>query len=117
MVPPDISMEVDGTDEIRKAVRLMRKMGADCIKLMANGLSVNSPELSAKEMRCAVDVAHDAGLRVATHASVWKAVENALEAGVDTIEHGYTLNEGPDRKNAATGNGSGAYIWNRTSSS
>ena len=91
---PDISMEVDGTDEIRKAVRLMRKMGADCIKLMANGLSVNSPELSAKEMRCAVDVAHDAGLRVATHASVWKAVENALEAGVDTIEHGYTLNEG-----------------------
>ena len=39
---PGISMEVDGEDEIRKAVRLMRKMGADCIKLMGNGLSVNS---------------------------------------------------------------------------
>ena len=90
---PGISMEVDGEDEIRKAVRLMRKMGADCIKLMGNGLSVNSPELNVAEMKTAVETAHDAGMKVAVHASVWKAVENAVEAGVDTIEHAYTLNE------------------------
>ena len=44
-------------------------------------------------MKTAVETAHDAGMKVAVHASVWKAVENAVEAGVDTIEHAYTLNE------------------------
>jgi imidazolonepropionase-like amidohydrolase len=88
----DISMEVDGPAEVVKAVRELRKIGANCIKLMANGLSVNSPELTAQEMRAAVETAHDAGMKVASHASVWSAVENALDAGVDTLEHGYTLN-------------------------
>ncbi len=90
---PGISYEIDGAEEARKAVRLMRKMGADCIKLMANGLSVNSPELNFDEMHSAVETAHDAGLKVAAHASVWRAVENAIAAGVDTLEHGYTLDE------------------------
>ena len=88
-----ISMEVDSPDEARKAVRQMRKAGADFIKLMANGLSVNSPELTEAEMRAAVETAHDAEMKVAAHASVWRAVDNALAAGVDTIEHGYTLSE------------------------
>jgi imidazolonepropionase-like amidohydrolase len=88
-----MSLEVDSPDQARKAVRQMRKAGADFIKLMANGLSVNSPELTAAEMRAAVEAAHDAEMKVAAHASVWRAVENALAAGVDTIEHGYTLTE------------------------
>ncbi|MBN1314943.1 MAG: amidohydrolase family protein [Anaerolineales bacterium] len=87
------NLEVDSPDEARKAVRQMRKAGADFIKLMANGLSVNSPELTVAEMRAAVEAAHNAEKKVAAHASVWQAVENALAAGVDTIEHGYTLNE------------------------
>jgi imidazolonepropionase-like amidohydrolase len=93
-----MSLEVDSPDEARKAVRQLRKAGADYIKLMANGLSVNSPELTEAEMRAAVEAAHDAEMKVAAHASVWRAVDNALAAGVDTIEHGYTLSE----KNVAT---------------
>jgi imidazolonepropionase-like amidohydrolase len=88
-----MSLEVDSPDEARKAARRMRKEGADCIKLMANGLSMEAPELSAEEMRAAVEVAHDHGMKVACHASVWRAVDNAIQAGVDTIDHGYTLNE------------------------
>ena len=88
-----MGVEVDSPDEARKLARQNLKAGADCLKLMANGLSVNSPELTAEEMKAAVDVAHDAGKKVGAHASVWRAVENALAAGVDTIEHGYTINQ------------------------
>jgi imidazolonepropionase-like amidohydrolase len=91
--PVSISFEVDSPDEARKAVRKMRKLGANCIKLMANGLSVNSPELTEAEMRAAVDAAHDADMKVACHASVWPAVERAVAAGVDSIDHGFTLSD------------------------
>jgi len=89
----DFALEVDSPDEARKAARQMIKAGADVVKLAASGLTLNSPELTAAEMRAAVEAAHDAGIKVAAHASVWRGVENALAAGVDTIEHGYTLNE------------------------
>lgn len=89
----NFALEVDSPDETRKAARQMIKAGADVVKLAASGLTLNSPELTAAEMRAAVEVAHDAGIKVAAHASVWRGVENALAAGVDTIEHGYTLNE------------------------
>jgi len=89
----DFALQVDSPGEARKAARQMIKDGADCLKLAANGLTLDSPELTAAEMRAAVEAAHDAGIRVAAHASVWRGVENALAAGVDTIEHGYTLNK------------------------
>ena len=98
-----MGVEVDSPDEVRKLARRNLKAGAECLKLMANGLSVNSPELSAPEMRAAVEVAHDAGLKVAAHASVWRAVENALVAGVDTIEHGYTIDAAMAERMVAQG--------------
>ncbi len=88
-----MGVEVDGPDEARKLARQNLKAGADWLKLMANGNTVNSPELTAEEMKAAVDVAHDAGAKVGAHASVWRAVDNVLRAGVDTIEHGYTINQ------------------------
>jgi imidazolonepropionase-like amidohydrolase len=88
----ELGVEVDSPDEARKAARQLIKEGVDCLKLAANGLGMDEPELTEPEMRAAVDAAHNAGIRVAAHASVWRGVENALQAGVDTIEHGCTIN-------------------------
>ena len=52
-----------------------------------------SPELQPESMRVVCDVAHDTGRRVATHCHGGKGVEAALDAGVDTLEHGRFLTD------------------------
>lgn len=92
-----LGSEVDGADEVRKAVRQELKRGADCIKLMASGgvygarEEVGNPQLTVEEMRAGVDEAHKAGRKVTAHAYSSAAVANALAAGVDCLEHGSFL--------------------------
>lgn len=82
----------DGVDELRLAVREQIAAGARVIKLMATG-GISSPgdpglpQLTVEEMSVAVEEAHKAGLTVAAHAHAADGIANAIEAGVDTIEH------------------------------
>jgi imidazolonepropionase-like amidohydrolase len=84
--------EVDGVEEMVKAVRQSFKVGADFIKVMATGggtpgtypefASFSVPELSA-----AVETAHRIGKTVAAHCRGIPGICNAIEAGIDHIEH------------------------------
>src|SRR2546428_10469425 len=47
------------------------------------------------ELRAAVDAAHALGRRVAAHAHGIDGIRRAVDAGVDTIEHGTHLHEAP----------------------
>jgi imidazolonepropionase-like amidohydrolase len=95
-------IEVDGPDEARKAARKQIKAGADFIKMMASGgvgitregEEPSQPELTVAEMAAAIEAAHAAGLRTAAHADGVPGIRNALEAGIDCIEHGIYL--GPE---------------------
>ena len=95
----NLGLEVDGPHEARKGVRTMLRAGVDLIKLMATGgvytegEEPGSPQLTVEEMQAAVEEAHKAGRKVAAHAEGLQGILNALEAGVDTIEHGNFLNE------------------------
>ena len=54
----------------------------------------NNPyHYSIEEFRAAVDEAHRAGIPVAVHVYAGDALENAIEAGVDSIEHGFDLTD------------------------
>lgn len=94
--------EADGPWEMRGAVRKQLRRGADYIKVMAGGArSVlrEDPEpaqLTKKEIDAVVDESHRLGLRVASHAEGIGAVRLAVEAGVDTIEHGLALHRAPE---------------------
>ncbi|HEX4508054.1 MAG TPA: amidohydrolase family protein [Alphaproteobacteria bacterium] len=83
----------DGVDAIRKKVREVHKYGADLIKLCATGGvlsagdSVGAQQLTYDEMKAAVDEAHMLGLKVAAHAHGTAGINDAIRAGVDTIEH------------------------------
>ena len=89
-----LGREADGAEAVRHAVRSELKAGATCIKLMASGgvyghaEEPGSPQLTVEEMRAGVEEAHKAGRKVAAHAYSVAAIGNALEAGVDSIEHG-----------------------------
>ena len=85
---------VNGPDEIRKAVRFEVKNGADVIKAAVSGgvLSlvdeVDTPQLTPAEMAALVDESHRLRKKVAVHCHGDQAAREAIEAGVDSIEHG-----------------------------
>jgi imidazolonepropionase-like amidohydrolase len=87
----------DGPDAIRKAVRFQIKNGADVIKAAVSGgvLSmhdeVDVPQLTPAEMAALVDETHRLRKKVAVHCHGDQAAKDAIEAGVDSIEHGSFL--------------------------
>lgn len=92
-------IEVDGADEARKAARAQIKRGADLLKIMATGggqskgMKAGVPQLNYEEIRAIVEEAHHAGIHTAAHAQGKEGVMNCLRAGVDSIEHGVTLDD------------------------
>lgn len=92
--------EADGPNEVCKAVREQFKGGADCIKIMSGGGFANYPEedpnnteFSIEEIKAAVNEAHKRERLITAHAISNKAIKNAILAGVDTIEHGFMIDE------------------------
>jgi imidazolonepropionase-like amidohydrolase len=91
---------VDGADNIRHAVREQVKYGADWIKFyadrryyMKDGVLRSWVNFTDEEMQAMVSEAHRLGHRVAAHAMGRDGIDAALKAGVDSIEHGYGLDE------------------------
>src|SRR5580658_1809391 len=88
-----------GPEECREAVRYQLKWGADVIKIAASGgvLSetdpVDVPQLTPEEMAAIVSEAHKWRRKVAAHCHGDTAARLAIEAGVDSIEHGSFLTE------------------------
>lgn len=91
--------ECDGVDDVRKAAREQLKMGADVIKIMATGgvmtpgVEPGSPQLTMEEIKVAVEEAHKAGKKTATHAQGTVGIKNAVLAGIDSVEHGIFLDD------------------------
>ena len=93
---------VDGVENARKAVREQIAHGADWIKVYADrsyflakdGSLSSIPTFTPEEMKAIVDEAHRLGHKVAAHAMARPGIENAVNAGVDTIEHGIAI---PDK--------------------
>jgi imidazolonepropionase-like amidohydrolase len=87
----------DGAAACAAAVRKQIKYGADVIKISASGgvLSladaVDVPQMTLAEMQAVVVEAHRLGRKVAAHCHGDAAAKVALEAGVDSLEHGSFL--------------------------
>lgn len=98
---------VDGPDAVRRATREQIRRGATQVKLMASGgvMSPNDPidslQFSVEEMRAAVDEARAFGKYVMAHCHTSGAMQNALEAGVRSLEHASVLDEATAKRAAA----------------
>ncbi|HEX8456655.1 MAG TPA: amidohydrolase family protein [Pyrinomonadaceae bacterium] len=79
---------VSGVEEARRAVRQAFYDGADLIKVIVN---TGPRVLSLEEMKVIVEEAHRVNRKVAAHAIGDAATRIAAEAGVDSIEHAYTI--------------------------
>ena len=87
----------DGAEECRRTTRDMIFAGADWVKLCTTGgvgSRVGGPlvqQFTLPEVRAIVETAHAAGKPVMWHAYGGTGMDIALEAGVDSIEHGAAL--------------------------
>jgi len=95
----EMGREADGVFETRKAAREQLKAGVDIVKIMATGgvmtrgVEPGSPQLTMEEIRAAVEEAHKASRKTATHAQGTVGIKNAIKAGIDSIEHGFFLDQ------------------------
>lgn len=85
-----IAAECDGEWEIRKAIRLQFREGADWIKILTSE-GYRGEELTQHELDAAVDECHRMGRKCAAHAGYPPSVAMCIRAGFDTIEHGTYL--------------------------
>lgn len=89
----------DGPWEIKRAVRDEILNGADWIKLMITGGAGTSTERMEDQQMCreeifaGVEEAHARGKRAFGHLSVASAIQDAIDAGIDSVEHGIYLDE------------------------
>ncbi|MFF4244676.1 amidohydrolase family protein [Streptomyces sp. NPDC001822] len=86
--------ETEGADALRAAVRERHARGCAVIKIMASGGTMtpdsvppHASQYTLEDLRAVVDEAHRLGLPVAAHAHGGQAIKDALEAGVDSLEH------------------------------
>ncbi|HLU75630.1 MAG TPA: amidohydrolase family protein [Nonomuraea sp.] len=91
------TLECDGADGFRRGVRAQLKAGADLIKVMISGgiagehEAIDTPQLFADEMAAAIETAHAWGRKVTAHAGPAAVIAQAVELGLDCVEHGYQL--------------------------
>ena len=106
LVPHDPALPTgvaNGIEDVRRVVRTMIRAGADVIKCATTGGASSraghgpsDPAFNLDEMRALVDEAHAQGRKVMCHALGGSGLRLALEAGVDSIEHGCYLDEDPE---------------------
>ena len=93
----DDTLECDGADAFARGVRSQLKAGADLIKLMISGgiagenEQITTPQLTRDEMAAAISTAHAWGRKVTAHAGPAAIIAEAVELGLDCVEHGYEL--------------------------
>ncbi len=85
---------VDTPEQARIRVREHKRRGADLIKIMPSGGIASTGDdprqqlMTDAEMQTAVETAHSLGMKVAAHIYPAAAIEAAVRAGVDSVEHG-----------------------------
>ncbi len=98
-IPRKPDRTADGPDQVRRAVRERVRAGADFIKICTSGGVVSLADrpdwrnYTLEEVEAICDEAHALGRRVMAHAEGRTGVKNAIEGGVDTLEHGYFIDE------------------------
>jgi imidazolonepropionase-like amidohydrolase len=89
----------DGPWQARKKVREVIKYGADLIKICASGGvlskgdSPGAEQYTLEEMKAIADEAHKLGRKVAAHAHGTQAIKDAIQAGIDSVEHASLIDE------------------------
>ncbi|WP_217541458.1 metal-dependent hydrolase family protein [Vibrio metschnikovii] len=99
----------DSPDEVRQHVREQLALGASQIKLMAGGGAssfydpIDVTQYSVAEIRAATEAAENWGTYVTVHAYTPRSINQAIDGGVKSIEHGQLIDEKTAKRMAKEG--------------
>lgn len=89
---------IENAAEAATQIAELKNEGVDQLKVVNSGIvsfkqfgTVGPPQFTREELTFMVNQAHALGLKVMAHASSREAVDTAIQAGVDSVEHGYFL--------------------------
>jgi len=91
------TVECDGPDGFVRGTREQIRAGADLIKVMISGgiaganETMDTAPLRPEELAAVIATAHAWGRKVTAHAGPAAVIEQAVELGLDCVEHGYQL--------------------------
>lgn len=95
-----LGQPVDNADEACRMIDDLCKKNADFIKIILTGImsfehfgEADPAQFSPAELTKMIDHAHALGLKTMVHVNTPPAIEMAIEAGADTIEHGYCIDD------------------------
>jgi imidazolonepropionase-like amidohydrolase len=110
---PSGVMTCDGPEDCRRVIREQVSYGVDWIKVYAtagygthvtdDGYIDGGRNWTNEEFGAIVDEAHARGVRVAAHATTLTGTDQAIDAGVDTIEHAHSIRPAQARRLATAG--------------
>ena len=89
--PSGLTRRTETPEELLEGIRDMIERGAGLIKVGATGFRPNGEQFASmprEALDVAVKAAHDAGLKIAAHCHGFDGSRLAVEAGIDSIEHG-----------------------------
>ncbi|OZC55592.1 amidohydrolase [Rhodococcus sp. 06-621-2] len=92
-------LECDGATGFRQGVRQQIRAGADFVKVMiSGGLSgqheeIHTRQVTRDELEAAITTAHEWGRKITAHAGPAPIIAEAVELGLDCVEHGYQLTD------------------------
>jgi imidazolonepropionase-like amidohydrolase len=90
-----ITIQVDDGHSLLQAAMAQLDNGADFVKIMldAPGGGQTAP-FSVQEISSVVQAVHARGRRITAHATIADGARVAAEAGVDSMEHGFAIDDG-----------------------
>jgi imidazolonepropionase-like amidohydrolase len=103
------ALECDGPVGFRNGVRQQIRAGADLIKVMISGgisgqhESITTRQVARDELEAAITTAHEWNRKVTAHAGPSGIIAEAVELGLDCVEHGYELTDEVTAQMAAAG--------------
>lgn len=93
-------MAFESIAQYRTLVNEVKSQGADFIKLASSGMldfsnagAVTGQAMSASELSEMINIAHGEGFGVMVHCNGADNIKRSLEAGADSIEHGFFIDE------------------------
>jgi len=90
-LPTGLGVEVTDGDALLAAAMAQLDDGADLVKIYLDGPDAETSPFTADEVRRVVAAAAERGARVAAHSGLLPGARAGAEAGVASLEHGFTL--------------------------
>jgi len=98
-----LAIEADDGPALLKAASAQLDDGADFLKLYLDGPKKEEAPWSTEDVRAVVELAHGRGAKVTAHSGLLAGARVGIDAGVDSLEHGFELDSDAVAKMARQG--------------